>query len=69
MTPGSFLREKRKSKKLKQLYISSLLGITDERISAWEKDKCLPPTIKLSKLHELYGFDMNEFMEIVRRVA
>ena len=69
MSPGEYLRSKRKAKGMKLLYVSAAIGLTEQRISEHELDQGFPHLKKLAKLQELYGFDMNEFMEIVRRVA
>ncbi len=69
MTPGDYLRTKRKALRMSQDYVALVLESCPDRLTAWENNQSLPTLPKAIKLRDLYNFDMNEFMDIVRKTA
>lgn len=55
---GLFLKESRLKNQFSQKNVQNLCGITDSRLSKYERGEQLPGPPELSKLAELYGIDL-----------
>jgi transcriptional regulator with XRE-family HTH domain len=51
----NFLAVYRKSKKLTQWDVASIMKVSDTLISKWETNKIMPTNEELVKLSEIYG--------------
>jgi len=58
---GKLIAECRKSKKMTQVELARLLGVTDKSVSKWENGICLPDVSLYKKLCEILGITLNEF--------
>lgn len=58
---GKLIAECRKAKKLTQVELANLLGVTDKSISKWENGICLPDVSLYMKICEILDITLNEF--------
>lgn len=58
---GKLIAECRKAKKMTQVELANMLGVTDKSISKWENGNCLPDVSLYKKLCEILGITLNEF--------
>lgn len=59
---GKFIAERRKEKKLTQIKLAEMLGITDRAISKWENGKAMPDSSIMLELCEILGITVNELL-------
>lgn len=57
------IRQARKEARLSQLDLARAIGVSDKSVSAYEKDRAVPPISKLKKIAEKTGFPVNYFTE------
>lgn len=58
---GKLIAECRREKKLTQVELAKLLGVTDKSVSKWENGKCLPDVSLYKELCSILGITLNEF--------
>lgn len=58
---GKLIAECRKAKKLTQVELANLLGVTDKSVSKWENGICLPDVSLYMKICEILDITLNEF--------
>lgn len=58
---GKLIAECRKAKKLTQVELANLLGVTDKSVSKWENGICLPDVSLYKKICEILDLTLNEF--------
>ncbi|MBQ1977649.1 MAG: helix-turn-helix transcriptional regulator [Ruminococcus sp.] len=59
---GRFIAEKRKEKKLTQMQLAEILGITDRAVSKWENGKSLPDSSIMLSLCEELEITVNDLL-------
>lgn len=59
---GKFIAECRKEKKLTQLQLAEMLGITDKAISKWERGIALPDSSIMLDVCRILGISVNELL-------
>lgn len=59
---GRFIAEKRKEKKLTQIQLAEILGITDRAISKWENGKSLPDSSIMLELCKELEITVNDLL-------
>ena len=57
---GAFIAQCRKEKKLTQMQLAELLGITNQAVSKWENGRGLPEVSLLQPLCDTLGISLNE---------
>ena len=60
MKIGRFIAECRKQKKLTQMQLAEMFGITDKAISKWERGIAMPDTAIMPELCAILGISLNE---------
>lgn len=63
MEIGEKLKECRKNCKMSQEEVAKKINTTRQAISRWERGESMPDIQMLQKLTEIYGVNLNEFME------
>lgn len=58
---GKLIADCRKAKKLTQVELANLLGVTDKSVSKWENGICLPDVSLYMKICEILDITLNEF--------
>lgn len=58
---GKLIAECRKAKKLTQVELANMLGVTDKSVSKWENGICLPDVSLYKDLCSILGITLNEF--------
>ena len=58
---GKLIAECRKAKKLTQVELADMLGVTDKSVSKWENGVCLPDVSLYKKICEILEITLNEF--------
>lgn len=58
---GKLIAQCRKEKKLTQVELANMLGVTDKSVSKWENGVCLPDVSLYKKLCEILDITLNEF--------
>ncbi len=58
---GKLIAECRKAKKLTQVELANLLGVTDKSVSKWENGVCLPDVSRYKEICEILDITLNEF--------
>lgn len=58
---GKFIAKCRKDKKLTQVELAHMLGVTDKSVSKWETGVCLSDTSLYKPLCEILDITFNEF--------
>lgn len=58
---GKLIAECRKAKKLTQVDLANMLGVTNKSVSKWETGNCLPDVSLYKQLCEILGITLNEF--------
>ena len=61
---GIFLLGLRKATKLDRALASSLLGLDEETLGAWEEGEILPPIEKLRLISPLYMISYDELLDV-----
>ena len=57
---GSFIAKCRKDKKLTQMELAEILGVSDRSVSNWENGICLPDASLYRTLCDILGISINE---------
>ena len=55
MTAGQRIYQCRKTKKLSQEYVATVLGVSRQAVSKWENDLSVPDTINYINLAKIFG--------------
>lgn len=63
-TFGTMIATLRKEKKLTQLEVAEMMGVTDKAVSKWERDLSFPDINTLPKLAELFDVTVDELMQV-----
>lgn len=58
---GKLIAECRKAKKLTQVELAKLLGVTDKSVSKWENGVCLPDVSLYKEICKILDITLNEF--------
>ena len=58
---GKLIAECRKAKKLTQVELANLLGVTDKSVSKWENGICLPDVSLYKEICKILDISLNEF--------
>ncbi len=58
---GKLIAECRKTKKLTQVQLANLLGVTDKSVSKWENGVCLPDVSLYKEICKILDITLNEF--------
>lgn len=58
---GKLIADCRKKKKMTQVELANLLGVTDKSVSKWENGVCLPDVSLYKSICEILGITLNEF--------
>lgn len=58
---GKLIAQCRKAKKLTQVELAKLLGVTDKSVSKWENGICLPDVSLYKQICEILDITLNEF--------
>lgn len=58
---GNFIASLRKEKKLTQIQLAEVLGVSDRTISKWERGICLPETSTIEKIIDFFDISLMEF--------
>lgn len=58
---GKLIAECRKAKKLTQVELANLLGVTDKSVSKWENGICLPDVSLYKEICKILDITLNEF--------
>ena len=59
---GLFIAKCRKGKKLTQLELAEILGVSDRSISNWENGVCLPDASMYRIICDVLEISINEYM-------
>lgn len=59
---GKYIAEKRKQLGLTQLQLADKLGMSNKSVSKWERGVCLPDVAVYTKLCDILGITLNEFL-------
>lgn len=59
---GKFIAYCRKQKKLTQVELASMLGVSDKSVSKWENGKCMPDLSLFKSLCEILDITINDLM-------
>lgn len=59
---GKFIAYCRKQKKLTQVELASMLGVSDKSVSKWENGKCMPDLSLFKPLCEILDITINDLM-------
>lgn len=59
---GKFIADERKLKKITQLELAEMLGVSDRAISNWENGKNMPDLSLFKPLCDILGISINELM-------
>lgn len=63
-TFGTMIATLRKEKKLTQVEVAEMMGVTDKAVSKWERDLSFPDINTLPKLAELFDVTVDELMQV-----
>ena len=63
-TFGAMIATLRKEKKLTQVEVAEMMGVTDKAVSKWERDLSFPDINTLPKLAELFDVTVDELMQV-----
>jgi transcriptional regulator with XRE-family HTH domain len=55
MTAGQRIQQCRKTKKLSQEYVATVLGVSRQAVSKWENDLSVPDTVNYINLAKIFG--------------
>lgn len=55
MTAGQRIQKCRKTKKLSQEYVATVLGVSRQAVSKWENDLSVPDTLNYVNLAKIFG--------------
>lgn len=55
MTAGQRIQKCRKTKKLSQEYVATVLGVSRQAVSKWENDLSVPDTVNYINLAKIFG--------------
>lgn len=69
MTLGTKLRKLRDNKKLSQIEISNMLGVSQSAYNKWEADQAKPSVDNLLKISNYYHTDLYELLDEVPSVS
>ncbi len=58
---GKLIAECRKAKKLTQVKLANMLGVTDKSVSKWENGVCLPDVSLYKEICKILDITLNEF--------
>ena len=59
---GKFIADERKLKKITQLELAEMLGVSDRAISNWENGKNMPDLSLFKSICDILGISINELM-------
>ena len=63
-TLGMMISTLRKEKKMTQLELADLMGVTDKAVSKWERDLSFPDINSIPKLAEIFEISVDELMQV-----
>ena len=59
---GKYIADKRKALGLTQVQLAEKLNMSNKSVSKWERGVCLPDVSLYSKLCDVLGISLNEFL-------
>ena len=60
---GKFLKQLRKERRISQVQLAAMLGVTQAAVSKWERDGVPPGTENMSKLSVILGVSVDELLK------